>query len=39
MQQPPPGTPDWPRLGLVVTPHTQNFYADEPANTVAILKR
>jgi methyltransferase of ATP-grasp peptide maturase system len=31
------GRPDWPRLGLVVTPHTQTLYADEPANTIAIL--
>jgi methyltransferase of ATP-grasp peptide maturase system len=29
--------PDWPRLGLVVTPHTQTLYADEPTNTIAIL--
>jgi methyltransferase of ATP-grasp peptide maturase system len=32
------GRPDWPRLGLAVTAQTQTLYADEPANTLAILK-
>ena len=27
------------RAPRLATPHTQTFYADEPANTVAILKR
>ncbi|MGB8202335.1 MAG: methyltransferase domain-containing protein [Pseudonocardiaceae bacterium] len=31
------GRPDWPRLGLAVTPHTQTLYADEPDNTIATL--
>jgi hypothetical protein len=32
------GRPGWPRLGLAVTAQTQTLYADEPANTLAILK-
>jgi methyltransferase of ATP-grasp peptide maturase system len=31
------GHPNWPRLGLTVTPNTQTLYADEPANTIATL--
>lgn len=32
------GRPGWPRLGLAVTAQTQTLYADEPGNTLAILK-
>ena len=31
------GRPDWPRLGLTVTPQIQTLYADEPTNTIATL--
>jgi protein-L-isoaspartate O-methyltransferase len=31
------GRPDWPRLGLTVTPATQTIYVDEPGNRLTDL--
>lgn len=31
------GRPDWPRLGLIVTPDHQTIYVDEPDNQLTVL--